>query len=845
MAEQKKPDAGAASEKAAEPFSEKIIPRVIEEEMKQSYINYAMSVIVSRALPDVRDGLKPVHRRILFAMNEMGLTHDKPFKKSARIVGEVLGKYHPHGDMAVYDAMVRMTQDFSLRYPLVQGQGNFGSIDGDSPAAIRYTEARLNKLAEEMLQDIDKETVEFQDNFDASLREPTVLPCKIPNLLLNGSSGIAVGMATNIPPHNMTEVCNALIAQIDNPDIAIEALMQYVRGPDFPTGATIIGRAGIKSAYTTGYGKITIKSKAKVEEHKNKNRIIISEIPYQVNKAQLVEEIAQLVKDKKVIGISDLRDESDRDGMRVVIDLKKEANPEIVLNQIFKYSRAQVTYSINMLTLVKNQPKILNLKQINQYFIAHRFEVVTKRTQFELTKAKDRAHILKGLIIALENIDGVIKKIRASKDTEQAKAALMRDYTLTDLQAAAILDMKLQKLASLEQEKIRQEHDDLLKLITELNEVLSSDSRRYSIIKDELADIRKSYGDSRKTEISGEEQEEEMIAEDLIKPEDMAVTITRSGYIKRTPISTYRQQKRGGKGIIATDTKEEDFVEKIFVANTHDYLLFFTNLGQVYWLKVHQIPEASRIAMGKAIVNLLEMEKGEFVTATIPIKEFDEGHFLVQATKKGIVKKTSLTAYANPRKGGIRAITLEPGDSLVNVKITDGSEQLLIATKNGMAVKFLEKDVRPVGRISKGVIGIRLRDDEVIGMVIAKDDQTLLTVTENGYGKRTQISEYRLIGRGGTGVINIQCSERNGKVVSIKAVDDTTELMMISRNGIGIRIPASNISTIGRNTQGVRLMKLEEGDKVVEAAKVEEQANGNGKLNGNDEVPETPETPKA
>lgn len=740
---------------------------------------------------------------------------DHEFIANGMLSHNCMGKYHPHGDVSVYDALVRMAQEFSLRYPLVDGQGNFGSIDGDSAAAQRYTEARLKKIAEEMLQDIEKNTVKFIPNFDNSLEEPTVLPSKLPNLLVNGSSGIAVGMATNIPPHNLNEVCSAVIKLIENPNISVNEICEIIKGPDFPTAGIIAGKRGILEAYATGRGLVRVRGKVETEE----DQIIVNEIPYMVNKSLLVEQIAELIKNKTITGISDLRDESDRDGLRIVIELKKGTNQEVVLNQLFKHSRLQTTFGINIVALVNNEPKTLNIKELIQHFVNHRKEVVTKRTQFDLSKAENRAHILEGVIIALKNIDAVVQKIKKSKDIQEAQDVLKKDYSLTDIQTKAILDMRLQKLASLEQKKIREEYDNMLKLIEELKSILASEKKIFDIIKKELAELKDQYGDERRTTIV-EAEEEDLEVEDLIAEEEVIVTITHAGYTKRTPIDTYKQQKRGGKGIIATGTKEEDFVEDIFIANTHSYILFFTNKGQVYWLKVYKIPEASRQAKGSAIINLLNLGKEEKVTAFIPVKEFDESHYLIMATKSGIVKKTNLSSYSRPRAGGIRAITLN-GDELVNVKITDGTKQVILATENGMAVKFHEKNVRPMGRTAAGVRGIKLRKgDKVVEMVLGEDEKTLLTVTENGYGKRTGISEYRLINRGGSGVKNIICSDRNGKVVSITTVEDSDELMFISKNGIAIRIPASGISVIGRNTQGVRIMKLEEGDKVVAAAKI-------------------------
>jgi DNA gyrase subunit A len=798
---------------------EQIIPRVIEDEMKQSYVDYAMSVIVGRALPDVRDGLKPVHRRILYAMYDMGLFHNKAFKKSATVVGSVLGKFHPHGDMAVYDALVRMTQSFSLRYPLVRGQGNFGSIDGDSAAAYRYTEVKLKKLTEEIIQDIDKETVKFVDNFDGSLKEPSVLPCKVPNLLVNGSSGIAVGMATNVPPHNMGEICDGIIAQIDHPEITVMDLLQYIKGPDFPTGGKICGRNGIRNAYASGRGKLTVRAKIGIEEKDGNQNIIISEIPYMVNKAEMVKEIAGLVKEKKIRGISDIRDESDKDGIRVVIELRSDTHNQIVLNQLYKHTRVQTTFGVIMLALVDGEPHILNLKQLLQYYIEHRKDVIKKRTEFDLKKAEEKAHLLAGIIIALDNIDEVIKFIKNAKLVSDARTALMHHFKLTEKQATAILETRLQRLTSLEQEKVKKEREDLLKLIEELKSILASEKRIFDIIKKELHELKMSYADKRRTEIINEETTE-LNLEDLIKPSEMIITVTHAGYIKRLPIHTYKIQKRGGKGIVGAGKKEEDFIEDLFIANTHSYLLFFTNKGKVHWLKVYYIPEASRQAKGKAIVNLLHLEKDERITAFVPVKEFDDQHYIVMVTKKGIIKKTDLEEFSNPRKTGIIACTLRENDELINAVLTDGNKNVVIATKKGMAVRFKENKVRAMGRTAAGVRGITLRDDDVVSMVVADDGATLLTVTENGYGKRSNLSAYRETNRGGVGVKNIICSERNGNVVSVKSVIDQDDLMFISKNGIIIRTAATGISVIGRNTQGVRLMKLDNGDKLVAAAKV-------------------------
>ena len=799
---------------------EKIIPRRIEDEMKASYLDYSMSVIVGRALPDVRDGLKPVHRRILYAMHDLGLFHNRSFKKSARIVGEVLGKYHPHGDVAVYDSMVRMVQDFSLRYPLVRGQGNFGSVDGDNAAAMRYTEVKLSKISTTLLSDIEKETVKFIPNFDNSLKEPTVLPSTLPNLLVNGSSGIAVGMATNIPPHNLTEVATAAIHLVDHPDTDVYSLMQYIKGPDFPTGATIIGQSGLKQAYTTGRGKILVRAKTRIEKIKNRSIIIVTEIPYQVNKSTLLENIAGLVRDKKLKDISDLRDESDREGIRVVIELKISANPEIVLNQLYKQTSLQTTFGINTLALVNNVPKLLTLKHVLQNYLDHRIIVVTKRTKFDLRVAEDRAHILNGLSIALKNLDKTVKLIKKSKSPEIANKSLQKTFNITPKQSQAILDMRLQRLTSLEQNKITNELKEKLALIKELKEILDNKQRILDIIKKELKELIETYGDERRTEIS-EVEEVEFNEEAFIKPQEVVVTMTNAGYIKRTSVDEYRGQKRGGKGVIAAKTREEDFIEDLFIANTHSSILFFTNLGRVYWSKVYQFPEAGRASKGLPIVNLLGLQKEEKVTSFIPVKKFDDKHHVFMVTKNGIVKKTNLLAYSRPRKTGIIALTLQKGDSLIGVKLTDGNQQIILATINGKAVRFNESEVRSMGRTATGVKGIKLKDkDNVIGIVIAEDKKSILTITENGFGKRTLISNYRLTHRATLGIINIQCSERNGKVSAINSVTDDDELMFISQKGITIRTPSSGISQIGRNTQGVRLMRLGKGDIVVSAAKI-------------------------
>ena len=808
------------NEPGVDESSDRVSNVLVEGVMQKSFLDYAMAVIVSRALPDVRDGLKPVHRRILYSMHDAGFLHNKPFKKSARIVGDVLGRYHPHGDTAVYDSMVRMAQDFSLRYPMIDGQGNFGSVDGDNAAAMRYTEARLSKFAEQLMIDIKKNTVDFQPNFDGSLKEPIVIPSKAPSLLLNGSSGIAVGMATNIPPHNLVEVCDGVTEFIDNPEITIEELNKYIKGPDFPTGAEIQGTGGIKNAYATGRGKVKVKAVMDVEEIKGKQRLIVNEIPYMVNKAMLIEQVANCVKEKRITGISDLRDESDRDGMRIVIELKKDANPTVIINQLYSYTRMRVTFGMNMVALVNNVPRTLNLKEMVHYFVEHRREVIKRRTQFDLTKAEERVHILEGLIIALDNIDQIIQKIKKSKDAAAAMSMLVADYSLTEPQSKAILEMRLQKLSSLEQDSIRAEHTSLLDVISNLKSILDSEEKVNNMIKADLAEIKDSYGDNRRTVISfGDEQDEEVDIGSLIEEEDVVVTISHRGYIKRAPLQQYKQQQRGGKGIIAAKSKDEDFIESLFTSSTHSYILFFTNKGQVYWKKVYEIPEGSRQAAGKAIINLIRIERDEKITAFVPVKEFSKDQFLVLATKRGIVKKTALSEYSRPRKGGIIAINLEDEDQLIGARITDGARHIMISTKKGLAIRFDEKNARAIGRTSKGVKGIELKgDDEAVSMLIPDENQKILTITENGYGKRTDVEEYRIIGRAGKGVINIQCSDRNGDVVAVKAVNDADDVMFISQNGIMIRTPVQGISTIGRNTQGVRLMKLGSDDKVVASA---------------------------
>ena len=806
--------------------NQRIVKREIDEEMRSSYMDYAMSVLVSRALPDVRDGLKPVHRRVLYAMSKLGLLHNKPFRKSATIVGNTMARYHPHGDSAIYDALVRMAQDFSLRYPLVDGQGNWGSIDGDRAAAFRYTEARLKLLSEELLADIDKDTVDFTQNFDNSVKEPSVLPSKFPNLLVNGSSGIAVGMATNIPPHNMSEAVKAVIMQINNPEVSVEELLKVIPGPDFPTGATIMGTAGIRSAYNTGRGLLKVRAKTGLEEKKDRQSIIISEIPYQLNKSLLIEEIAALATNRVIPDISDIRDESDRKGMRVVIELKKNSNPEVVLNQLYSRSRMESTVPVALVTLVDGAPRTINLRQLLNGFIKHRKSVVTRRTAFDLRRAEERLHLVEGLITALKNIEEVVKLIRASENAAKAKEALMQGFSLSEKQSIAVLDMRLQKLSSLEQKALHDEQKQLMEKISVLREILGSEQKVWDIIKSELAEISDKYGDARRTEIV--EAAEEFSDEDLIRPEEVAVSISHSGYAKRTLLDAYKQQRRGGKGVIAASTREGDFVEHVFVANTHSYILFFTNRGIVHWLKVYEIPDAGRNAQGKALVNLLRLGKDEKITAFVPVMEFSEDQNLIMATRSGTIKKTGLSAYSRPRKGGIIAITLEEGDELISVALTDGSSQVILASKKGSAVRFEESGIRTTGRSAKGVRGINLRDDELIGMVVADESKNLLTICEKGYGKRTPISDYRLTNRGGYGVINIQTTERNGKVIAISSVSDDDQLMFMSRNGIMIRMPAKDISVIGRNTQGARIMRLSADDSVVSVAKVVGENGGNG-----------------
>jgi len=805
--------------------NERIVPVYIEDEMKSSYLSYAMSVIVGRALPDVRDGLKPVHRRILYAMHELNLDHSKAYKKSARIVGEVLGKYHPHGDVAVYDTLVRMVQDFSLRYPLIEGQGNFGSVDGDAPAAMRYTEARLSRISAEMLRDIEKETVEFSPNFDISLEEPTLLPTVLPNLLINGSGGIAVGMATNIPPHNLSEVIDGITCLIDNPDAQIKDLMRHIKGPDFPTAGIICGREGIQDAYSTGRGKLTLRSKINVEHQKSgKDLIVATEIPYQVNKANLVEAIAGLATEKKVEGITDIRDESDKDGMRIVLELRRDVEPQIIINYLYKHTQLEITYGIILLALVHGRPHVLNLKEILGHYVDHRKEVIRRRTRFELDKAQKRAHILEGFKIALKFLDKVIKTIRSSKNVAVAKAALMKKFDLSDVQAQAILEMQLQRLTALERDKIDAEYLDLIKKIELYKSILASEKKIENIIKDELKDIKKKYGDERKTSIIG--KVEEIAIEDLIAEEDMVVTISNAGYIKRLAVSSYRKQRRGGKGVTAMETREEDFVRHLFVASTKDYLLVFSNKGRVYWLRVFEIPQAGRQAKGKAIVNILQMSQGETISSVIAVKEFSKDRFLVMCTKQGLIKKIDLSAFSNPRKGGIIGINLDKADLLIDTDLTNGDQEILLATRSGKAIRFKEKQVRDMGRQAKGVKGVFLaKKDEIVGMDILsiamnKSPAALLTVTAGGFAKRTSLKDYRLQSRGGKGTINIKTTNKNGEAVGVMVAEPHDEILVVTQKGMIVRCPVKDIRQTGRNTQGVRLISLDKSDAVVSTAKV-------------------------
>jgi len=801
---------------------EKITPITIEQEMKTSFIDYSMSVIVSRALPDVRDGLKPVHRRILFAMHELSLRSNRGYRKCAGVVGETLAKYHPHGDQSVYDALVRMAQEWSLRYPLIDGQGNFGSIDGDSPAAYRYTECRMTKITDEMLSDLDKETVDTALNFDDRLEEPTVLPSAIPNLLVNGSQGIAVGMATSCPPHNLTEVCDAVLHAIENPEATPDDLMRFVKAPDFPTGGIIYGAGSLVEAYRTGRGRIRVRAKVAVErdEKTNKDRIIVHEIPYQVNKSRLIENIADLVRNKQVEGITDLRDESDREGMRIVIELRKGEEPEVVLNQLYKMTQLQDTFSIIMLALVNNVPRVLSLAEIIRHYIDHRVDIVKRRTEYLLEKAEARAHIVEGLLKAIDVIDQVIAIIRGSENVDVARAALMEKFAFSHIQANEILAMRLRKLTGLEREELEAEYKELLQLIEMYQRILSGRNTILAEVQKELIVVKEQYGDERRTAIMDEGGE--FAIEDLIADEDMVVTVSNQGYIKRVPVSTYRKQRRGGRGIAGAATKEEEFVKDLFIASTHQYMLFFSTRGRVYWRKVHELPKASRTARGRAIVNVLNLTGDEQVTACLPVRDLkDEVKMVFMVTRRGIVKKTALKAFSNPRATGIIAIDLEKGDELIDVQITSGEDNILIATYKGMSIRFPEKDVRAMGRNARGVIGIRLGkdDDRVIGTSIATDDSTVLSVTENGFGKRTKVGEYRLQHRGGSGIINIKTTKRNGNVVEMLTVDDLDEIVVVATDGIVMRTSLKDIRTIGRNTQGVRIMKPKEGAKISAVAR--------------------------
>ena len=808
------------------------LPRDIVDEMKESYLNYSMSVIVSRALPDVRDGLKPVHRRILYGMSELGSGWNRPYKKSARIVGDVLGKYHPHGDSSVYDALVRMAQDFSMRYQLVDGQGNFGSIDGDNAAAMRYTESRMARLTSEMLKDLDKDTVEWELNFDETLKEPSVLPSAIPTLLINGSEGIAVGMATKIPPHNLSEVVDGIVALIDNNKISSEELMKHIKGPDFPTAGFIMGIDGLKSAYQTGRGKIKMRARAHIETAKNgKDSIVITEVPYQTNKASLVEKIADLVRDKKVVGITDLRDESDKDGIRVVVETKRDAVPEVILNQLYQNTQLQDTFGIILLALVDGVPQIMPLKTILNHFIDFRHEIVVRRTTFELKEAEARAHILEGLKIALDNIDEIISIIRGSKNPTMAKEGLMNTFNLSEVQSQAILDMRLQKLTGLEADKVVTEYKELLKLISHLKGILENRDQRMDIIKKELVEIKEQYGDERKTEII--EVDSNFSMEDMIAEEEVVLTITHQGYIKRTALNTYRTQRRGGRGVQGAMSKEEDFVEHLFIANTHNYMLFFTDLGKCYWLKVYDIPQGGRATRGRAIVNLIGCAPGEKVEAFVSVKEFDDNHYIVMATKKGTIKKTVLSAYGNPRKGGIYAIEIREDDKLIEARITNGENDILLGTFEGKSIRFSENDIRASGRKTMGVRGIRLssQEDYVIGMLVVKREGTILVATQKGYGKRTDIIQYRTQTRGGKGVLTMRCTEKTGKMVSIMEVVDSDDLIVITDSGVLMRQPIAAIRTIGRVTQGVKLVKLDQGTIISSITRVisEEKATENEK----------------
>ncbi len=828
---------------------ERILPRLIEDEMKESFLDYSMSVIVQRALPDVRDGLKPVHRRILYAMHELGLVPGRPYKKSATVVGDVLGKYHPHGDIAVYDALVRMVQDFSLRYPLVDGQGNFGSVDGDPAAAYRYTEARLTRVAMTMLEDIDKNTVDFIPNFDDRLQEPTVLPAKLPNLIVNGAAGIAVGMATNVPPHNLAETVEALTYLVDHPAATVKDLRKCIKGPDFPTGAIIYGREGIKECYEKGRGRITIRARAVIEEKEStgKHQIVVAEIPYQVNKSNLIAQIAELVNAKKLEGISDLRDESDREGMRIVIELKRDAVPAVVLNQLYKHTQMQTTFGAIMLALVDGAPKEMNLKELLEHFIEHRHTVIVRRTDFELKRAQDREHILEGLKIAVDNIDEVIRIIKKSKDTPTADASLRKRFKLSEKQSAEILNMRLARLTALEITKLEDELKEVRKFIKECKEILASKPRRMKILKEELTEVAAGFGDQRRTEIVADQGE--FSIEDLIAEEDMVITVSHAGYIKRLPVSAYRRQRRGGKGVISAHTKEDDWVEHLFIASTHDYVMFFTQQGQCYWLKVHEIAQAARAARGKSILSCVAMKPDERLAALVPVREFSEDQYLLFATKNGVVKKTRLSEFGNPRSVGIRAINIEKGDELIDVQVTDGRNDIVLATRQGMSIRFQEKDVRDMGRTATGVKGIELdKKDHVIDMVVVRRKSTLLTVTEKGMGKRSELDEYRVQHRGGRGIITLKRSDKTGDIVALKEVLPDDELMMITKKGIMIRVPVEGIRISGRNTQGVKVMNLTPGDLVVDVARVVKEDEAETGDDGDDEedtpAPKKPAAPK-
>ena len=829
------------------PTRERILPRLIEDEMRESFLDYSMSVIVQRALPDVRDGLKPVHRRILYAMHELGLVPGRPYKKSATVVGDVLGKYHPHGDVAVYDSLVRMVQDFSLRYPLVDGQGNFGSVDGDPPAAYRYTEARLTRIAMTMLEDIDKNTVQFVPNFDDRLQEPTVLPARLPNLIVNGTAGIAVGMATNIPPHNLGETVEAINHLVDHPDASIKDLRKFIKGPDFPTGAIIYGREGIKECYEKGRGRMVLRARAVVEEKEStgKQQIVVAEIPYQVNKANLIAQIAELVNDKRIDGIADIQDYSDREGMRIVIDLKRDAVPAVVLNQLYKHSQMQTTFGAIMLALVDGAPKEMNLKEILEHFIEHRHTVIVRRTEFELKRAQDREHILEGLKIAVDNIDEVVKIIRKSKDTPTADASLRKRFKLSEKQSAEILNMRLARLTALEITKLEDELKEVRKFIKECKEILGSKPRRLKILKEELSELAHGFGDERRTEIVADQGE--FSIEDLIAEEDMVITVSHAGYIKRLPVSAYRRQRRGGRGVISAHTKEDDWVEHLFIASTHDYVMFFTQQGQCYWLKVHEIPQAARAARGKPILSCIAMKPDERLASLVPVREFSQDQYLLFATKQGVVKKTRLSEFGNPRSVGIRAINIEKGDELIDVQVTDGRNDIVLATHHGMSIRFHEKDVRDMGRTATGVKGIELdKKDQVIDMVVVRRKSTLLTVTEKGMGKRSELDEYRVQHRGGRGIITLKRADKTGNIVALKEVLPDDELMMITKKGIMIRVPVEGIRISGRNTQGVKIMNLTPGDLVVDVARVvkeDEADDGEGDAD-DDDAPRAPSKAK-